>query len=258
MKLGDITILSSDLPPFEVMKKPSPLTLSFLSSIIHSSHFNEEMERFYEETASFYPNFKSEGLYSKFAFELYKQCKPDLEFIVQFYDLPSIFTYQFFILFCFHLFIDLSLYEDLALEFVPTPSDLSEIVKCAEQDEENVSAIVLNSKVTKKALHDFIDNNWKEIDNGMEQYLPIFPRLDKFTNIGVSDDIYTLHKEGKTIKEIADILCEKYPDDDYFLDEGWIKNKLSRYKKRTKNYAQKKLSKAGRIISLPTAVILHE
>lgn len=237
MKLSEVTILRRETYPFEVEKSPSKSTLSFLSSLIHSKYLNEEIEdsRLTSQGADMSPKKLTMQMVS--AYE--DAHLDDLRHITRVYELPESFSLQFALLLGFHMFIDLFPSSDFNLYYLENSAEILERMREIEKDElQNIGAIMLEHRVTKEQLIDYINGNWDEISEQMEA-LPNYPRMDKFTNIALSEEIYNLHLQGKPVSKIADILSKKYPDNELLWDEGWIKNKLSRYQKRIKELDSK-------------------
>jgi hypothetical protein len=242
MKLSNITFFQWGYPKFHFVQedKPSQLTLSFLASIIHSSYFKEQEQYYKKEYHIPKEGLGIEHLLQTHEPNLYIQIIDELKSLTFYYDLPHSFLDRFYLLIAFNAFIDIPDEEYPSVYFLTHPYQIQEAIEDAEKNLENVSAIFLDHKISKEQMHAWIDENWEHIENETKNVLPTFPlEGKKFTNIEIADEILSLSENGKSSQEISDYLTDKYPDNPFVTDEGWIKNKLTRYKQWLNKIAKK-------------------
>jgi hypothetical protein len=242
MKLSDITILKADHLPAAVEPKPNKLTLSFLSLLIHSQKFKFLLEDLEDELVHTKRNYTYKALYNnkKEVMDLFNWVKSTIKGYTVTFGLPHEFEWQFFTLVYFHCFRDFDEVSPANLYYASTPAEISEILHDTEEDaSQNFGALIFFNRVTKEQLHKYIDDDWEKINEEME-WLPNFPTDgSNFKDFYITDDIYILNMSGKSFKEISEYLTEKYPNNEYTFDELWIRNKLSRYKKRIEEFDKK-------------------
>lgn len=240
MRLSDITILKADHFPFIPEKKPNKYTLSFLSLVIHSKKFNSLLEDLEEELIYTKRNYSYKDLRKEGVMDLFNWVKNTIQGYTTSFGLPHDFLWQIFILVYFHSFRDFDEVDPANIHYAATPAEISEILRDAEEEAtQNIGALIFFNKVTKEQLHQYIDNEWESINKDMD-WLPIFPTDgSNFKDFYITDDIYVLDKSGKTFDEIIEHLSNKYPNNAYTFDESWIRNKLSRYKKRIEEFDKK-------------------
>lgn len=231
MKLSDITIFKPYSRPYIVERNPSALTISLLSSIIRSPYFLEELKNI-RENNPISPNGRpASSLKITDEPSLYEFIEWELKYPLNYFGLPMSFKKSFYLLIVFNSFIDIDKVNYPDIVYLENVAEISEATNEAEERLEPFSAITFGHKITKQQAHKWIDNNWNDINESMDRSLPAFTfENGKFTNIELSDEILNLSLSGKSTEEISEILFKKYPNNENVLDDGWIKNKLSRYK----------------------------
>ncbi len=98
--------------------------------------------------------------------------------------------------------------------------------------------LIIRRRMTINELHEWIDKNKNKIDLAISS-LPF--NVDKsinFTELRLTHEMNELYLAGKTPSQISSILCEKYSDHPYLSDEGWVANKLLRFRKLQSNYSE--------------------
>jgi hypothetical protein len=240
MRLKDIIILKNDSITLELEENPNKYTLSFLSLVIHCNKFNSMLEALEEELVHTKRNYSYKDLRKEGVRDLFNWVKNTIEGYTASFDLPHDFIWQFFTLIYFHSFRDLDDVGSANIIYAATPSEISEILESTEEKAaQNIGALILFNQVSKEQLHKYIDDEWKRIHKDME-WLPVFPTDgSNFKDIYITDDIYVSHMEGKSFTEISEELIQNYPQSDYIYDDTWIRNKLSRYKKRIDEFNKK-------------------
>jgi hypothetical protein len=240
MKLEDITIIDFDFPPYPIADKPSNLTMAFLSSIIHSPYFKSELKYFREEYLISDQGLSIDHLRKTFQPDLYEFMKWELKYLLFYYDLSFQFMRSLYFLIVFNAFVDITEDNFSSILYLENPSDVSKVTSEPEEPIETFSAILFYHKMSKNQLLSWLEINWDKIYKSMDYYLPSLPADgNKFENIEISDKILALSKKKYPIKKICDLLSKEYPENENVIDEGWVKNKLSRYKKRI-DYISKK------------------
>lgn len=239
MKLADITILESDQIDLIRCKKPSKVTLSFLSSLINNPDFLRELNDVAEENSitKIYPIEE----YKTFCNDLdgyYDFMKGSLDGIMARFSFPSHFRYSLFLLVVFRAFIDIPEDEESDIVYLADPGEIARFTKRLEENMEQISAIALGSQCTKRELIDWINLNWYEIEPKMKRVLPILPKKGKvYKNVSLAQEAYEMRKDGNTYNEISDILTDKYPDNQNVSDIAWLKNLVIRHIQKSKQFA---------------------
>lgn len=265
IKVSDITIITSDLPP-EVVKKPNKETTNLLGLLLSSDYFNDFVEYFLTESETpvlsiddFIKQLKEKFQKSenttdeeyiestKAGFEYLKNTRSILfePYEKEFYEfvsllsLPTYFAWDIFLLIQFRAFreLDTENYPDIV--YLPTLSDIASATK--QNNEYYVSsALLIQHQLPKKDLIRWIEENWEDIDLDMKEYLPQSPLKDTyFHDMGLTAEMYSLLKQGNSPTQILKKLEIKYSTGKYSNDTeiydklslDYIKNKLSRYKK---------------------------
>jgi len=238
MKLGDVIYLNREQLVYSEIKNPTPATLSLVTLLLNDQRFTDEIKYLRETYVGNAPypytilNDHSNGY-----LDLYSFIKDDLKGLTVQYNLPQIYVFRFFVFMLCNAFINITDEEKQDFIYLSDTSEISHYIRNIEEDEDRTGAIMIGSHCTKEDLIDWLNENWTDIDNRMKDMLPGYPRGGKlYKNITIAQQIHELHAEGKTYKQISDILSIKYPDNDTVYDPAWVKTTLSRYKKRNKAF----------------------
>jgi hypothetical protein len=93
------------------------------------------------------------------------------------------------------------------------------------------AVIIIPHRVTKQELKDWITDKDQVRDYIWKKIAELPPKLGKeikYENMELGAEIYRLHKKGKTIQQITNILYDKYPDDDR-IKPSYVDLNLDRY-----------------------------
>jgi len=106
---------------------------------------------------------------------------------------------------------------------------------------EKAVVLTIRQKFTKTALKKLIDQNWDAIESGMQSLPEI--KLHNVQRVKLSQQITQLRdQEGMKFSKIATTLATQYEDDLELYDllnEDYVKNLYSRWKKKTKKVSAK-------------------
>lgn len=241
MKIDDITFLHADYPIVKNKVVPSKVTLSLLSSLLNISDFVEQLDEIIDEysirepwpISEFDNNFKNVN-------EWYNFMKDSFNGIMIQFQLPEVYRFRLFLLVQFHVFIDIPNNEESPINYIPNVYEIDQFLHHMGDDCEQVGAIMISSKCTKKELFNWINQNWDDIEKDMEKELPIRPKAGKvYKNVMIAHQALELQKEGKTSLEISDILMNKYPTNETVKDPTRLKTIISRHLQRIKKYSRK-------------------
>lgn len=241
MKLADILVLESAIPPYEIASKPSRVTLSFLSSLLNDSGFCKEFESVREEYGIRKPiSLDAFTVQADDVYAFYDFMQESFDEIMFRYGLPNGFRFQLFLLVVFQAFIDIPEDAEPDIAYLSDPSEIADSIKNLEDEKRRMSALMFESACTKKELFQWIDKNWDYIKKEMEVKLPARPKLGKvYKNVAIAQEIYELFTSGKTYEQVSDILMSKYPDNSFVCDVAWLKTVASRHLSKSKKFTRK-------------------
>lgn len=240
MKLADITIIDSGQVELIRCKKPSKVTLSFLSSLINNPDFVRELSVIADEygVAKAHPIEEYKTLCND-PDGFYDFMKGSLDGIMARFNLPGHYRYSMFLLVVFRAFIDIPEDERSDIVYLEHPGEIARFTEGLEDNLEQISAIALGSQCTKRELIDWINENWDEIEPKMKEVLPVRPKKGKvYKNVSLAQEAYEMRKDGNTYNEISDILTDKYPDNPNVSDIAWLKNLVIRHIQKSKQFAR--------------------
>jgi hypothetical protein len=251
MEFKDITILKSYLFSWRIDEKPSSETKQFLINLIHDEYFQSEVirirkkfkfpqvgydlwkmvktikykEELGEGTVITYAKLTPQTQYVKPMLIINKMVK-DLNNISNHYNLPETFPMNFFFLISYNAFPSFNSSKVWGVSFA---WNKRMILDKARRSDVEFGALIIESKISKNELINFINKHWFMIKDSMDKHYPKFPVSGiRSKNIEISDQIYNLHKAGKSIKQILDILEKIYPLDDR-ITEQWISLNIRRF-----------------------------
>jgi len=245
LQFQDILIIKSLDKPIKLVKNPSGYTSLLLSTLIQSDNFQQVIERWpklYEvNTDNRYNDIFTTSLWT-----LKKEYKKDIslwERIVEDCKLPYSFTWYIFLLVKYHACIDITMSNNPAIYPVHGEVEVINKLKSIKQNREvhdipdvgdfiepvPLSTIFIEQYLTKSQFLKWISANWKLIEPGFQK-LPKVPFNNwKFSDVALANEIATLSKQGKSVKDICDTLREKYPKNSDVAGEQWVRNKLTRF-----------------------------
>lgn len=265
MTISEVTIISRGFPP-TLVEKPNINTVNLLSIVLNSQVFSDFMDTYLQHSTNNdikevvkSINEKLSGWDSnyfeksrKLETEFYpKNISKEIIDLVSSFGLPKEFELDFYLLLNYKAFRDITKYPDIQFY----SSSVHMMVKSKEFFERNIDteSIVLTHQVSKNELIKWIEDNWEEYLFGSILKLPVSPVIKTdFKDIGISSEIYNLHKLGRKPSEILNILSEKYKENEEdkeiydLLSLEFINNKIKRFKKL--------LSKQQKILQ-PTEII---
>ncbi|MBI2196125.1 hypothetical protein HYU45_00770 [Candidatus Daviesbacteria bacterium] len=186
-----------------------------------------------KENNSKYSNHKEE--FSIHAFM--KQMENDLDRLATYYNLPSHFDTQFFLLIAFNALRDIR--PQPFLFMTTNRMTIRDLLEAVPKSKEPIGALIVYEQVTKNQLTKWIENNWKILKDLMQELPKVsFP---KSTMLDISKEIADLRdRKHKLFREIASDLTDKYPDDMRVTDETWVKETYRRYKNRLRAFTKNK------------------
>lgn len=184
-----------------------------------------------KESSSKHRNHKEEFSIHEFM----KRMENDLDRLATYYNLPSHFSSQFFLLVAFNAFRDIRPHPFLFM--TTNRMTIGDLLNAVPKSKEPIGALLVYEQVTKNQLTKWIEDNWKILKDLMQELPKVsFP---KSTVLDISKEIADLRdREQKKFWEIADYLINKYPDDPRVTDESWVKETYRRYKKRLRAFTK--------------------
>lgn len=96
-------------------------------------------------------------------------------------------------------------------------------------ESEEISSILIPFQTSKEELHQWVDDNWDNIQKNGEK-LPEFTPSYIPINLSIGQEIAELRAKKLTFAEISNQLSEKYPDDERLMDENQVKLIFHRFK----------------------------
>lgn len=94
---------------------------------------------------------------------------------------------------------------------------------------EEISSILIPFQTNKNEMHQWIDDNWHNIQKNGKKLRKFIPRYIPI-NLPIGQEIHKLRSKKLTFAEISNKLSEKYPDDERLMDENQIKLIFHRFK----------------------------
>jgi hypothetical protein len=157
---------------------------------------------------------------------LQSQMRGDLQALISHYKLPDSSQVDLFLLIAFNSCMHLRGHMPFDF-FVDKKLLLYEL----ESAESPTLAILIHEQTSKRQLIQWLNDYWELI----EKDIALLPKAPTETSsiLAISHEIYLLKEKDKlSFQKISDLLVEKYPDQEYYADEGWIRQTYSRYKKK--------------------------
>lgn len=96
-------------------------------------------------------------------------------------------------------------------------------------ESEEISSILIPFQTSKEELHQWVDDNWHNIQKNGEK-LPEFTPSYIPINLSIGQEIFQLRNKKKTFEEISIELSEKYPEDERLADYNQVKIIFHRFK----------------------------
>lgn len=229
MQVADLTIISRGEPP-ALIDKPNKSTINLLSILLNSGYFNDFVASFIDKYALEQQDIKPN--LNNVINEL-ENCYryPEISTVVDVLGLSSDFIPDFYLLTKYKAFRDIGSY--FTINYRSTVWHLKIDSEEAIRDKRELSGIIFKSKVSKKEMLNWVNENWEWIEPNMAE-LPVNPFVvTDFKDIELASEIYDLNKQGKKPKEILDTLSDKYQDNQQIYDNlslELVKNKLKRFK----------------------------
>lgn len=238
MYLKDIKIYKQGFPVIKKIEKdPNQLTISFLTSFIHTPTFKKLRKELLDEINKEIN--LNKALYKEIK-ALYRFVRPILDSYVSLLNLPNNFSMNLFLLVYANSFIDLQEEAYSTVFYINNPAELSKIIEDSEENEFQVGTLVFWQKLSKQQLINWLSENYNEkVLPSMDDTLPSLPfYFDKFRDLEISDFIYSLEKDGSSTSQIIGSLEKEFPDKEEYLHYSWVLNKLNKYKLRIKKYSK--------------------
>jgi hypothetical protein len=239
MLIQDFTVLKS-VSPITIEEHPSKKTIEALGKIIADPQFHQfrELARkgnaqppegfsiklFVGQNLADLPIMKIEGL--NFAMQLIANTLRGK------LGLGEDFQSQAYLLMFFDTIIDLEHYSPFISESIKFILGKKHIASTMYDYPAEIGAILVPYSISKRQLVAWIDSQWDSIQQEMNNNLPGDPYALKIhKNIQEALEIMDLHDNKKlSFIKIATQLSEKYPNDDRFKDDSWVKQTYYDYK----------------------------
>lgn len=232
-------------PLFRYTIKPSKKTLSFLSKILKDRYFQNKITEIRTKygipkkgyRATLLKKYKDPvvtklGRFKQGTYDiqpLWNQMKDESWAIAEHYGLNSIYGFFFFLLITHNAFLESSPQDHIDIQYYSGKDHIESIVKFHKDP---IAALIIKTHVTKQQLKHWIDDNWyPEVGGNLNYIMPKLPKeKGTYINANLDEEIFLMKQEGKTYKQIADELIQKYPNNDNVYDSAWLKVRYSRYK----------------------------
>lgn len=134
------------------------------------------------------------------------------------------------LLFYFNFMVDMKSIEQKGLPLFTLLHGKQNIVSTLSNFEsEEISSILIPFQTSKEELHQWVDDNWHNIQKNGEK-LPEFTPSYIPINLSIGQEIAELRSKKLTFAEISNKLSEKYPDDERLMDENQVKLIFHRFK----------------------------
>ncbi len=238
---------------FTKAKSVSSITKNILSVVLNNENFirlfrNKKQQIFIDWNSKKHKFTKKKILQEKE--DLGGDLKSFFISLAEAYSLPREFAFHLYILAKYNAFPNISDKDFPLLKFVLYENEIKKVLDknriVSDQFKyegkkykvaQDVGALLFYNSITKKELLAWIDKNWDEIKPKINK-LPKTPfKAWGFQDVELTEEIYKL-SNNHTLKEVCDILTEKYKNHDEIVDkvssESWVKTKLKRYKKHIK------------------------
>lgn len=241
MTIKDISILKS-LDPITVLDDPNPKTIEYLAKLLQEPKFNEFLDvlhaqgnvppggisinAFLGQNFSDLPPIRNELIRSTLESTSHQLC--------QSIGLSDDFIIPLLLLIFFNAFIDVDYFEGFITAPIQFILGRKQIASSMFDYPHEVGAIVIPFNMSQRTLVKWIESkeNWESIQKQMDENLtpdPYLLRLHINTEIAV-EIVELKDRQGKSYKEVADYLSEKYPDNNRVKDSEWVKKIYRDYK----------------------------
>lgn len=230
-----ITYLKS-LSPIEVLD-PIP---EKVQEILNSFVTNEQFQSGRKSLAQQFPQINSFSIHNHIGENFFDLpiCK-DLSLIESWRNIPDcnlhlgkVETEQdnSLLLYFFNFMVEVKSVEQNGLPLFTLLHGKQNIVSTLSNfDGEEISSILIPFQTSKEELHQWVDDNWHNIQKNGEK-LPEFTPSYIPINLSIGQEILELRDKKLTFAEISNQLSEKYPDDERLMDENQVKLIFHRFK----------------------------
>jgi hypothetical protein len=134
------------------------------------------------------------------------------------------------LLLAFNAFVDTRYLKNMSFPLFKYVVGREEIARLVKQYPiPQLSAILIPHNTSQAEFITWVKENWQEIETGNKQ-LGKFVTKTLSKNLEIGMEIGRWLDQGKTYKEIATILFDKYPKDERLADYNQVKTIHSRYK----------------------------
>lgn len=134
------------------------------------------------------------------------------------------------LLFYFNFMVDVKNMEQKGLPLFTLLHGKQNIISTLSNfDGEEISSILIPFQTSKEELHQWVDDNWHNIQKNGEK-LPEFTPSYIPINLSIGQEILQLRNKKKTFEEISIELSEKYPEDERLADYNQVKIIFHRFK----------------------------
>ncbi len=239
MNLRDIKFLGNFASVYWKVRKPNPLTVSFLTSFIYTPTFARIKKEILDEFDS---KIDPDLLLKGKAHEFNKIWKKPANKIYGYLDLIGLskdLSFNLALLIYANTFIDLQ-EEQPYIFYAPNTKVISLIAEDMHKRNSKMGALLFWQSFSKQQLIDWVNNHFDEEFKGYAK--PNLPNLpfyfDKFKDLEICDYIYSLDNKGESTDKIIKKLEQKFPKKTDDFTYFWVLNKLNRYKKRIAKYSE--------------------
>lgn len=241
MKLGDVIYLNQDRGVYSETKKPTPATVSLVTSLLNDPRFIKDVTTLRTDHSIKVPySFEILNDPVNGHMDLYELMSDVLKGLVVQYNLPRDYQFCLYVFTICNAFINIWEDEKQDMIYLPNAGEISNYIELIEELEDRTSAVMIGAQCTKEDFVNWLDKNWSEIERQMKTSLPESPRIgNSYQNIQIAQQILELRSEGKTFERISDILSKLYPENDSVNDPAWIKTTLYRHLRRCRKFIEK-------------------